>query len=151
MPTADTVFTNGDILTMNDTTRTAEALAVTDGRITAVGSEVEVRPTQGPGTRRIDLCGRTLLPGFIDGHSHFINAVRMASWANVSIPPVGPVRRIADLIAELRAAQARLGLKPGEWLVAYGYENTGLAEGRELTRADLDPYFPDNPVLLTSR
>jgi len=148
MTIADTIFTNGDIVTMNDKVPSAEALAVKDGRILAVGSADEVLATQGAGTRVIDLGGKTLLPGFLDGHSHFINAVRMASWANVSSPPVGPVGCIADLVAELQATKARLGLKPGEWLVAYGYDNNALTDGRAVTRDDLDPHFPDNPVMI---
>lgn len=148
MPVADTIFTNGDIITMSDTVPAAEALAVADGRILAVGPRAEVMRTQGAATRIVDLGGKTLLPGFLDGHSHFINAVRMAAWANVSAPPVGTVRTIPDLIAVLQATKARLGLKPGAWLTAYGYDGQTLAEGRELTRADLDPYFPDTPILI---
>jgi predicted amidohydrolase YtcJ len=50
----------------------------------------------------VDLGGKTMLPGFLDGHSHFINAIRMAIWANLSAPPVGSVTTIADLIEVLR-------------------------------------------------
>jgi predicted amidohydrolase YtcJ len=145
--TADTIFTNGDIITMSDATPSAQALAVKDGRILAVGSSSEVLKTQGSRTKRIDLGGKTLVPGFLDGHSHFINAIRMASWANLSAPPVGPVKNIADLIAALKEKKEELGLKPGEWLVGYGYDGTTLEDGREATRADLDPHFPDNPVV----
>ena len=148
MPEADIIFTHGDIVTMSGPEGTAEALAVKDGRILAVGSSAEVLRTQGSATRMIDLGGKTLLPGFLDGHSHFINAVRMARWANVSAPPVGTVRSIAELIAVLADAKARQGLKQGEWLVAYGYDGTTLADGRELTRADLDPHFPDIPIMV---
>lgn len=147
MSIADTIFTNGDIITMSEAAPSAEALAVAGGRILAVGTATEVLATQGPGTTMIDLAGKTLLPGFLDGHSHFINAVRMASWANLSAPPVGPVTCIADLIATLATTKERLGLRPGQWLVGYGYDGTALRDGRELTRADLDPHFPDNPVV----
>ena len=148
MPEADIIFTHGDIITMGGPEGTAEALAVKDGRILAVGGSAEVLRRQGPATRMIDLGGRTLLPGFLDGHSHFINAIRMVSWANVSAPPVGSVRTIPELVAVLAETKARLGLKRGEWLVGYGYDGTTLAEGRELTREDLDPHFPENPVLV---
>ena len=148
MPIADMIFTNGDIVTMSDKVQSAEALAVKDGRILAVGSGAEVLITQAPDTRMIDLGGKTLLPGFLDGHSHFINSIRMASWANVSSPPVGPVRRIADLIAVLQETKAKQSLKPGDWLIAYGYDGTTLSDGRELTRDDLDPHFPDIPILI---
>ena len=109
MATADTIFVNGDIVTMNDAAPSAGALAVKDGRVLAIGSEAEVMATRGPSTAMIDLAGRALLPGFLDGHSHFINAVRMVTWANVSSPPVGPVRNIPDLIAVLKEVKARQG------------------------------------------
>lgn len=148
MTIADLIFVGGDILTMNDTARSAAALAVKDGRILAVGNEAKVMATRGASTRMVDLGGRTLLPGFIDGHSHFINAVRMSTWANVSAPPVGKARDIAGIVAELVASRERLALKPGEWVIGYGYDGTTLADGREMTRADLDPHFPDNPVMI---
>ena len=145
---AETIFVNADILTMNPAAPTAEALAVAGGRILALGTRAEVMRLAGSSTRTVDLGGRTLLPGFIDGHSHFINAVRMANWANVSAPPVGPVTSIAELIAVLRATKDKQALKPGEWLIAYGYDGTTLSDGREMTRADLDPHFPDNPIMV---
>jgi predicted amidohydrolase YtcJ len=148
MEVADSIFTNGDIITMADASPSAEALAVKDGHILAVGATAAVLAHQGPGTKMIDLAGQTLLPGFLDGHSHFINAIRMASWANVSAPPVGKVNDIAGLVAVLKETKARLGLKPGDWLVGYGYDGTTLTDGREATRDDLDPHFPDNPVLI---
>lgn len=148
MATADTIFVNGDVVTMNDKAPSAAALAVKDGRVLAVGAEADVMATRGPSTKVIDLGGRTLLPGFLDGHSHFINAIRMVTWANVSSPPVGPVRNIPDLIATLKEAKAKQGLKPGEWLVGYGYDGSMLEEGRELTRDDLDPHFPDTPLVI---
>ncbi len=147
MDFADSIFSNGDIITMTDSQPAAEALAVKDGRILAVGSAADVAAHAGPATKRIDLGGKTLLPGFLDGHSHFINAIRMASWANLSAPPVGKVRSIADLIATLQATKEAQQLKPGQWLIGYGYDGTTLADGRELTRADLDPHFPENPVV----
>jgi predicted amidohydrolase YtcJ len=148
MATADKIFINGDILTMDDKAPTAEALAVKDGRVLAVGTKADLMAMADPSTAIVNLGGRTLLPGFIDGHSHFINAIRMATWANVSSPPVGPCRTIADLVVTLQETKAKQGLKPGDWLVAYGYDGSVLEDGRELTRADLDPHFPDTPLMI---
>jgi predicted amidohydrolase YtcJ len=78
MPVADTIFSNGDIVTMDEAAPAAEALAIKDGRILAIGASADVLRTRGPGTIMVDLGGKTLLPGFFDGHSHFINSVRMA-------------------------------------------------------------------------
>ncbi len=133
---------------MDDNSPTAEAVAIAGGKIAAVGSKDEILAWKGPATEVVDLKGRTLLPGFLDGHSHFINAVRLGTWANVSSPPAGEVKTFAQLIAALQANKTKLGLKPGEWIRAYGYDVTSMDEDRELTRADLDPHFPDNPVMI---
>jgi predicted amidohydrolase YtcJ len=66
----------------------------------------------------------------------------------VSGVPAGPVTSISDIITVLKAHQAKFNTKPGEWIIAYGYDMTNLSDGRQITRDDLDPYFPDNPVML---
>lgn len=145
---ADTIFRHADVVTVADAVPSAEAVAVKDGHILAVGTDAEVMAHAGPETRVVDLGGRTLVPGFVDGHSHFMNALQIVTWANVSTPPVGPVSCIPDLIGALKAHFERWKPAPGEWVLGYGYDGNNLAEGRELTRDDLDPHFPDNPILL---
>ena len=147
---AERIFFGGDVVTMDDGRPEAEAVAVAvaDGKIAAVGSKDEVMAWRGPATEMVDLRGRTLVPGFLDGHSHCIYAVRLASWANVSAPPAGAVRTFADLIATLKAYKEKRGLKAGEWILGYGYDVTAMDENRDLTRDDLDAHFPDNPVML---
>lgn len=145
---ADRIFFGGEILTMDDARPAVQAVAVKDGTIAAVGSLDEIAAWKGAATQMTDLGGRTMLPGFLDGHSHFINAVRLARWANVSAPPVGTVRTFSDLFATLRAAMQAQNLQPGQWLMGYGYDITAMDERRDLTRADLDAQFPDNPILL---
>ena len=144
---ADVIY-HGDILTMNEKTPTAEAVAVKDGVILAVGSKADVLRTKGAETRIVDLGGKTMLPGFIDGHSHFFQAAMIADYANVSAPPVGSAASIAGIIAVLQDFVARKPLKPGEWLIGYGYDGSALSDGRDATRDDFDPYFPDNPMVL---
>ena len=80
-------------------------------------SAAEVMKLRGPGTRVVTLGKRALLPGFVDPHSHFLAAVVVADWANVSLPPVGPVKSIPDIIAVLRKQAARQKAKPGDWIV----------------------------------
>ena len=145
---AERIFFGGDIVTMDEQRPSAEAVAVAGGKIAAVGALSEMSALQGPSTEMVDLRGRTLLPGFLDGHSHFINAVRFGAWANVSAPPVGEVKTFADLIAALKANKERLGLKSGDWVMGYGYDVTAMDEDRDLTREDLDPHFPENPVMI---
>ena len=72
--TADTILLNGKIVTLDATTPAAEALAVRDGKIIAVGKSDDIRKLAGNGTRTIDLGGRTVIPGLIDSHMHAIRA-----------------------------------------------------------------------------
>jgi predicted amidohydrolase YtcJ len=88
--TADVVFTGGTILTMDEAHPTAEAVAVRDGMIVRVGRADYVNELAGPATQVRDLGTSTLLPGFIDPHSHFINSLAMSEQVNISPPPVGP-------------------------------------------------------------
>jgi predicted amidohydrolase YtcJ len=145
---AEVIYTGGDVVTIDRRRPSAEAVAIGDGKIVAVGVRAEVMPHRGIGTKVVDLGGKTLLPGFIDPHSHFAGAMTIAEQANCSSPPVGPVRDIAGLVAVLKAFREARGIPPGEAIIGYGYDRAGLADGRELTRDDLDPVFPDNPVIV---
>lgn len=145
---AEVIYYGGPIITMVDHRREVEAIALAGGRILATGDKEYVMRTKTEATTLVDLRGNTLMPAFIDAHGHFMNAPQVVRWANVSGPPVGAVTKIADIITVLQDHVQKLGLKPGEWIVGYGYDATTLADGRELTRDDLDPDFPDNPVML---
>jgi len=145
---AEKIFRGGPILTMEDDRQQVEAVAIANGRIIAAGSEAEVMQTRTDATVIVDLNGHTLMPAFIDAHGHFMNAPQIVQWANVSGPPVGPVESISDIIKVLNAHIEQFNIQPGEWIIGYGYDINTLSEGRELSRNDLDPYFPDNPVLL---
>ncbi len=148
LPPADVIYTDGVILPMTGAKEAPEALAVRNGRIAAVGKKGDVMKLRGPATRVVSLGRRALLPGFVDPHSHFLAAVVVADWANVSLPPVGPVKSIPDILAVLRKQAVRQKAKPGDWIVAYGYDSIGLAEKRDVNRRDLDAAFPENPVML---
>ena len=97
--TADSIYLNGTILTINDAAPTAEAVAVKDGRILAVGKASEVTKTRGEQTTTIDLNGRTLLPGFVDSHGHAYLVGLQASTANLLPPPDGDGSNIPALQA----------------------------------------------------
>jgi len=145
---ADLILQGGTLITMNPAQPRAEAMAIRDGLIQAVGSKEQVMACQGPTTQVVDLAGHTLLPGFIDAHGHFSNALMVVDWANIQRPPAGPVTDIASLQQVLRDHLTAHPLAPGQWMVGYGYDPDGLADGRGLDRADIDPITPDNPVML---
>jgi predicted amidohydrolase YtcJ len=147
-PVADVIYVNGKIITVDSANNIAQALAVRDGLILAVGSGNQVIAYKGSSTTIIDLHGSTMLPGFVDGHSHFMGLGRNKS-ADLQAPPVGQVRNFAGIIAALQALKQRNNIKDGEWITGFGYDQDQLAEHRHPTGKDLDSAFPNNPVVLT--
>ena len=145
---AELIFRGGPILTMDDARPRVQAVAIAGGRILAAGADAEVMVTAGEGTQLVEMNGRTLMPSFIDAHGHFANALQIVKWANVSGVPAGPVTCISDILQVLREQVAAHPVKPGEWIIGYGYDVSNLSDGRQLSRDDLDPLFPGNPVLL---
>jgi predicted amidohydrolase YtcJ len=148
--TADTdIYTNGSIITMlGDTAQYVEAIAVRNGRILAVGSRAEVAAAAGASASVVDLMGQTMLPGFIDAHSHLFNYAEGLSQANLNPPPVGTVASIPDVVRALEALAATRPVNDSAWLVGSGYDADQLAERRHPTAADLDAAFPRTPVVL---
>lgn len=147
---ADVIYHGGTVLTIVDDRPTAEAVAVKDGRILAVGSEAEVLATAGEGTRKVDLGGRTLLPGFVDSHGHAQLVGLQASTANLLPPPDGTGTDIAalqSLLGDWTASHPEWMEEVG-WIVGFGYDDSQLAEGRHPTRDDLDAVSTERPVLV---
>jgi predicted amidohydrolase YtcJ len=148
--TADKIFLNGPILTIDDANPRAEAVSVKDGRILSVGKETEVLKDRAEGTEIIDLEGRTLLPGFVDAHGHVMGGGLQALSANLLAPPDGEVKDIPSLLQTVRewmadneAAVEKIGL-----VVGFGYDNAQLAELRHPTRHDLDTISAEVPIIL---
>ncbi|MCP4780439.1 MAG: amidohydrolase [Hyphomicrobium sp.] len=146
--TAELVYTNGEILTMDgDEPSYADAVVTRGGKIVFVGSEDEAT-RRFPDAPRRDLQGNTMLPGFLDPHGHFMFALNMVNQVNVANPPAGPSKDIPSTIEALKAFLNDKAIPKGEWIVGWGYDPEGLAEGRHITKADLDPHFPDHKVML---
>ena len=144
-----TVYTGGNILTMaGDTPQYVEALAVKDGKIVAAGTRAEIDQSAGAGATVVDLGGKTMIPGFVDAHSHLLNYADSLVQANLNPPPIGKVNSIANLVAEIRALKVQLKANDTDWLIGQGYDQEFLAEKRHPTAADLDTAFPTNPVAL---
>ena len=147
MGKATQIYRNGTILTMDSRGSVVSALAVEGNVVLAVGTDDDVMAHAGPDTVVTDLRGRTMLPGFVDGHSHFVWAGLMfATQLDLSSPPVGKVKDIAeirDLLKEKAASTPK-----GEWILGYGYDDTALADRRHPLASDMDDVTPDHPVLL---
>jgi predicted amidohydrolase YtcJ len=146
---ADAVFRRGRVLTMDPARPVADGLAMADGRIVAVGANDALEAWVGRSTRVIDLDGRTVVPGFIDPHTHIAG--------NAQDPRNVECRDFFDHSVDSlevvlsRLAAARATLPPGEWVVgvASPLQGTRMREGRLPTRAELDAAVPDRPAYLT--
>jgi len=146
---ADLIYVGDDIVTVDKSNPVAGALAIRGGRISAVGSRDEVLDgQQGPRTKVVDLNGATLVPGFVDPHSHYINSLTVANQASVFAPPAGPGADVDAIVATLRAFRQSRAIPDGEMIVAYGYDDTLMPGGRTLHKEDLDVDFPNNPVIV---
>jgi predicted amidohydrolase YtcJ len=140
------IFYHTTVLTMDPKQPRAEAIAVRDGRIVAVGTTAEVLALRDYATRLIDCRDAVILPGFIDAHLHL--QAYAATFRGIDCRPQ-MVRSLTELRAVLQQHSRRL--PPGHWLVGYGYDEFGLAERRHPTRWDLDVVTPNHPVRLAHR
>jgi predicted amidohydrolase YtcJ len=139
----DLVLLGGHVLTQDPRRPRATALAVRDGRLTAVGDDDEVLARATAGTRRVALRGRTVVPGLVDAHAHIWKIGHLLT----SMTDLRGAASLADLQDRIAAAAARLA--PGAWLQGRGYNEAHLIEGRSPTRWDLDRLVADRPVVLT--
>lgn len=143
-PAADLLLVNATVITLDPSRPTADALAVRNGRIAAVGSWAELRSYRGRGTQLIDAGGAIAVPAFHDAHCHLLSYARSRSWLNLRA-----ARSMADVRAAVAAHAAQM--PAGAWVRAFGYDETILAGGRHPDRHDLDAVAPDRPVRLQHR
>ncbi|MGW0821049.1 amidohydrolase [Streptomyces sp. NPDC002845] len=145
------VLTGGQVLTVDRDFTVTEGVAVRGRDILATGSDAEMRALAGPGTRVVELGGRTVLPGLNDSHLHgaAYGMTKPPFAIDVGHPAVGSIADIAAVVRrEVRAA------RPGEWIVGLGWDPGYLAEcladpRRFPHRRDLDAVAPHHPVCLT--
>jgi predicted amidohydrolase YtcJ len=137
---ADILLVNGKIITVDAHDSIAQAIAIHDGKILAVGTNEEVRKRAGKNARVIDLHGRTVTPGLIDTHCHFDET---AALYGVELSNVTRISEAVEMVRQKIAAR-----KSGEWVTGTGWDEGKLADHRYITAADLDKVAPDNPVWL---
>jgi predicted amidohydrolase YtcJ len=136
------VLLNGKILTMNDQSQVAQAAAIRDGKILAVGDNAAIRSMAGTTTRTIDLGGKTVVPGLIDTHAHF-KAAGLADY----VVNMSRAKTVAEALEAIKQFAAKK--KPGEWIIGGAWHPPSqLAEKRYLTRQEIDSVAPNNPVYL---
>ncbi len=134
----DLILTNGKIATVDDAFSIANTIVVHEGKIVETGDSSLLEKYQGEST--VDLEGKTVLPGFIDSHTHIRGRPRR-------FIELSKVTSIAEMQELIYAKTQQLG--EGEWITGYGWSEDELAEGRKPDRLDLDAAAPNNPVTLT--
>ena len=141
----DVIYFNGRIATLDATGTTVEAVAVTDGKFSAVGTSDAMKKLAGPATQMIDLSGKSVVPGLIDGHTHPVEAVRMKEkWVDARFPGVSSVRQALENVS------ARVKITPkGEWICAAASSSSEnkFVEKRLPNKKELDTVAPENPVV----
>ncbi|HUV54436.1 MAG TPA: amidohydrolase [Candidatus Krumholzibacteriaceae bacterium] len=140
---ADLVMVNGKVVTVDEKGTVAEAVAVKDGKIVAVGTTRQVKELANSGTNVIDLEGRLMLPGFIDTHEHCIRRGLQMDWVNCKSPPrssLGDVTEALRMKAETK--------QKGEWIVGSGFDESQWGDKRFPNRHDLDKASTMHPIYL---
>lgn len=143
--TPDLILYNGKIVTVDKDFTIAEALAIYDGKFVAVGRNEEVLELAGDKTRRVDLKGKTVIPGLIDNHTHQILTGLEAPGMDVKVD-IARLESIAEIVKAI--GEKVKTLKPGEWIETSLMYRGRLKEGRFPNRWDLDPVSPNNPVYI---
>ncbi len=119
----------------------SDSVAILDGSILAHGKFAALKSMVGPRTHLLKMAGRTVIPGFIDSHLHFMEAAAAATGLSV-----WKYRTLNELLAELRVAAGKS--PPGNWLRAFGCDEALIRDGRGPTREELDQAVPKNPLRL---
>jgi len=145
---ADLVFLHGNLVTLETGQPKAQALAVSGGRIVAIGKDADIQPYIGKQTQVLDLTGKTAVPGFVEGHGHFLELGD--SLLQLDLTKTQDWDGIVALVA-----QAVKKAKPGEWILGRGWHQEKWThvpqpnvDGYPL-HASLDAVSPNNPVMLT--
>jgi predicted amidohydrolase YtcJ len=147
----DLLLHGGKVITLDGSSRLAEAVTVRDGRIVSVGTSAALLKETSPATRSVDLRGRSVLPGFFDGHPH-VDREGLRARGGISL---ATLTSVAEIVEEVRRAASRA--RPGDWIVTmpmgapphdFVSRPDQLREGRFPTRHDLDAAAPDNPVYI---
>ncbi len=143
---ADTIFLATGVITMDEKNPEAQAVAVLDGKIQAVGTKAQVLTFKGNKTKVIDLGDATLMPGFIDIHTHPILSAMMGETIDIS---GFNHKNQAQVMASLKQGIKEKG--KGKWVIAYGWDPAILNDLTAPTLEELDRLAPDNPLLIIAQ
>lgn len=143
----DRIFHGGSIITADAEGHVAEAIAIRDGKILQVGKASDILALADTETVVTDLKGRSVIPGFVDAHSHFLGVGTTALYrVDLNSPPIGEIRSIDDIVRVL--AEKAKTVPEGGTIQGRGYDDTLLAEKRHPTRHDLDRVSTRHRVII---
>src|SRR5215217_4741831 len=145
---ADLIALNARVYTMQPAAPKAEAFAVRNGRIIAVGSNDSISGLRGKSTELLDARGMTVVPGFIDCHLH-ADGETLLYEVLVGNPFEAEFVTIDSIVAKLKQRAAKT--PPGQWVEGYFYDDTKVKDGRLITRGDLDRVSSDHTVAVYHR
>lgn len=137
------IIKNARILTLNDRNEEVQSMAVRHGEIQEMWTEAVPPVDLSAYDQIIDFEGKTIIPGFIDTHNHILSYGIMLDMVDCS---AAQNKTIDDILKRLQEKIARL--EAGQWVQAYGYDDTMLEEQRHPTRQELDTVSPNHPVYL---
>ena len=138
------LFYHGDIITMEEENENPEAIFIKDGIIEKVGTLEKLQPLIEKETKIVDLHGKTLMPGFIDSHSHIVAFAQTLKFVNLS-----DCKSIQEIIEKLKHKQESQKIENGKWIVGFGYDPYLLKEKRHPTNTELDKAAKQNPILIS--
>lgn len=145
---ADIIFLGENIITVDESSQGATAVAVKGRDILYVGDRESALKHRASDTRMIDLGQHALLPGFLDTHGHVATQSKLLNFANLAPPPVGKVGSFADLGNELRRQITEQEIPAGQWVIGFGYDDSLLAERLHPTRTELDAVSSEHPIAI---
>ncbi len=142
----DLIFFGGDILTMDDNQPVVEAIAVEDGRITAIGTKENIIKLRTWKTKIVNLQGKTLMPGLIEAHCHPIATAVLSQVVNIS---GFTYNSRAEIMATISAAVEKAS--PGKWVLAFGWDPVLVKDLRNPTLAELDSISTEVPIFILTQ
>lgn len=137
------ILYNADFITLDSANQNIEAILINNGKIEKVGKEKEVLALKDSKTEAIDLSKKTVMPSFIDAHSHFFAVANDLSQVNLN-----NCKSFDDIQNSILSYVKQKGIKSNEWIIANNYDNNNLQKGRNITKEELDKAFPSNPIVL---
>ena len=136
------IYINGDFITLENDN--IEALATENDKIIKTGSKAEILEVADANTEIIDLKGNTLMPSFIDAHSHIFALAK--SLMQISIDGLTSIEEIKNCLDKYKKEN-----RTNEWIIVNGYDNNILKNREHITKQELDEIFPDTPVIIENK